>query len=117
MTFARFAYGVMSTRDGVRPGVPEWLDFIHEVNAVDPGLFGAPEMRNDYPRDGYNTEVYGDDAGDDAWVVHAQNQSEGIRIVAKSDRALAAFREAARRQNIHLSDDAQAVPGTAPPAP
>lgn len=108
--FARFAYEARSTRPDARPGLTEWLEFIHEVNAVAPDLFGRPEMRADFPRAGYDSEVY-----PDAWVVHARNRDEGVRIVAQTDRARDAFTVAARRLGLTLAGDGSDA--TAEPAP
>lgn len=91
MTFARFA---PQETDGA--GNPAYVLFIREVNGVRPGTFGAPEHLHDQPYQGYETEKY-----PQARVVHGPGD-EGVRVVADSPEVAGAFREAARRLNIHI---------------
>lgn len=95
MTMARFPRGQYATGGGV----PEWITFIREVNGVRPGAFGAPELQNDTPRVGFDTEKY-----PEARVIHGRSPDEGVRIVADTDDMRAAFREVAERLSIHLAD-------------
>lgn len=77
--------------------MPAYIAFIRLVNSVAAGTFGIPETQKDTPAPGYHTEKY-----PTARVIHAPGD-QGIRIVADTDEAAAAFREAARQLNIHIS--------------
>lgn len=95
MTMARFPRGNF-TSDG---GRPEWITFIREVNGILPDTFGRPELQDDTPRVGFDTEKY-----PSARVIHGHNPNEGVRIVADTDEVREAFRQVATKLNIHLAE-------------
>ncbi len=93
MVMARFAPG--ERVPGERGTA--YMEFIWAVNDARPGTFGTPNHLEDKPAPGYVTEEY-----PEARVIHGPGD-EGVRIVATSDAAAAAFRTAAQVRGIHLA--------------
>lgn len=98
MTFARFARTEQVTVAGRT--MPAYVQFIREINGARPDTFGAPTHEHDKPYPGYETERY-----PGARVIHGPGD-EGVRVVADSPEAVAAFRTVAAELGIHLSDSA-----------
>lgn len=98
MVMARFAVGVAIDHDGVRKS--EWLAFVHEVNTARPDTFGKPDIRENYPRAPYESEVY-----PTAVIIHPPHacRSEGIRITTDDPDTMEAFRTAAQTLGITLA--------------
>ncbi len=97
MTMARFARGETMTHAGTGRTAPAYYVFIWEVNEALADTFSNPETEEDVPGPGYTTERY-----PTARVIHGPGD-EGIRVIADTDEAAAAFRTAATRLGIHIT--------------
>lgn len=73
-----------------------YVHFIRQVNKERSGTFREPEIINNMPGPGYQTEVYAE-----AHVVHGPGD-EGVRIVAKSAEAAQAMLRVANRLGVHV---------------